>query len=138
MKRYMSMFLALVMCISLCACGGQQDNNEKIAEALQKNWKYEAILELPTEPAVMPIQYTFQDGTVVGKMNLGGEDPANDVALIRASGTYEIADKKIILNWTEYTVLLPWPRDLDNELNYSFEKGTLHLFSEDNIELVQG
>lgn len=94
MKRYMSMFLALVMCISLCACGGQQDNNEKIAEALQKDWKYEAILELPTEPAVMPIQYTFQDGTVVGKMNLGGEDPANDVALIRASGTYEIADKK--------------------------------------------
>ena len=138
MKRYMSMFLALVMCISLCACGGQQDNNEKIAEALQKDWKYEAILELPTEPAVMPIQYTFQDGTVVGKMNLGGEDPANDVALIRASGTYEIADKKIILNWTEYTVLLPWPRDLDNELTYSFEKGTLHLFSEDNIELVQG
>ena len=71
-------------------------------------------------------------------MNLGGEDPANDVALIRASGIYEIADKKIILNWTEYTVLLPWPCDLDNELTYSFEKGTLHLFSEDNIELVQG
>ena len=138
MKKSISWFLLLVMCISLCACGGQQDNNEKIAEALQTDWKYEAMLELSTESAVMPIQYTFQNGTVIGKMNLGGEDPAYEAALIRASGTYEIADGKIILNWTEYTVLLPWPRDLDNELNYSFEKGTLHLFSEDNIELVQG
>lgn len=138
MKKSISWFLLLVMCISLCACGGQQDNNEKIAEALQTDWKYEAMLELPTEPAVMPIQYTFQDGTVIGKMNLGAEDPTYEAALIRASGTYEIVDGKIILNWTEYTVLLPWPRDLDNELAYSFEKGTLHLFSEDNIELVQG
>lgn len=56
MKKWFAFLLALIMCQSLCACGGtanQKDNKEEIATALNAIWMDEAPIPDTSYTVVM-------------------------------------------------------------------------------------
>lgn len=68
MKKWFAFLLALIMCQSLCACGGtanQKDNKEEIATALNAIWMDEA--PIPDTSYTVVMSYVFNED---GKMLL--------------------------------------------------------------------
>lgn len=72
MKKAISLFLALMVCLSLCACGGtanQKDNKEEIATALNAIWMDEA--PIPDTSYTVVMSYVFnEDGSVIGGVDI--------------------------------------------------------------------
>ena len=99
MKKALSIFLALLMCLSLCACS----KTASIEKDLQGEW----IAENNNGGF-----YTFTDGrfsceTIIAGLSLGIKE-----------GNYEITETVITLNYDNGVV---------GELSYIFENGTLSI-----------
>lgn len=124
-EKAVALFAALVMCLSLCACG--QSENEKIEEQLQAGWIDEAPLS-GTDYIVI-YSYIFGDGKVTGGVDVytGG---TTNLTLTRSSGTYKLSDGKVIIDWTDHdfqsedTTLHLIP---DSEFTYTYNDETLTL-----------
>lgn len=120
MKKLFALLLALVLCLSLCACGGA--NKDDIREELQGTWR----ASWTTDGARISRYYTFEGDryTTGGVAFIVGE-------LEPKSGTYKISNSTIRLT--------PDDGSEGNELDYSYDKetGTLTLWWSDDIELVK-
>ena len=140
MKKWFAFLLALIMCQSLCACGGtanQKDNMEEIATALNAIWMDEA--PIPDTSYTVVMSYVFnEDGSVIGGVDIS-TGPGKNLRTTSASGTYEITDEKIIIDWTEIdNQIKDFPLIPDSEHPYLYEDNTLRLFSGDGkAELIR-
>ena len=133
MKKTLSLILALIMCLSLCACGGgsgAKNSTEEIETALNALWIDTAPLS-DTDFLVVKT-YMFEGGNAVGGVDVSLGAGTN-LPLTRASGTYEITDGKIVIDWTTITeesddlpAIVP-----DSELTYQYNDNTLSLISQD-------
>lgn len=133
MKKLISLFMALVMCLSLCACGGgsgSKNSTEEIETALNALWIDTA--PLPGTDFFVIKTYMFEGGNAVGGVDVSLGVGTN-LPLTRASGTYEITDGKIVIDWTTITeessdlpAIVP-----DSELTYQYTNETLSLTSQD-------
>lgn len=133
MKKLFSLFLALVMGLSLCACGGgsgSKNSTEEIETALNALWIDTA--PLPDTDFFVVRTYMFEGGNAVGGVDVSLGVGTN-IPLTRASGTYEIIDGKIVIDWTTITeestdlpAIVP-----DSELIYQYNDNTLSLTSQD-------
>lgn len=99
MKKALSLILALVMCLSLCACGG----TASIDEALHGKWIAEN-----GDGGI----YTFDNGrftceTVISGLNLGAKE-----------GGYKISNNVIKLSYDN---------GVKSELKFTYENGTLSI-----------
>lgn len=99
MKKTLSLFLALVMCLSLCACG----DTAAIEKALQGKWEPENV-----SGGV----YTFNDGhfsceTVISGLSLGPKE-----------GSYKISGN---------VIKLIYDNGVDAELEFTYKNGTLSI-----------
>lgn len=145
MKKLISLFMALVMCLSLCACGGQTapDTNSTIDNALQGTWKQitTETIDLSTEfsgsgaiSASVATELVFHEGTVILTSSLYTVDVGfgtQSIGGAAATGTYKIEDSSISLTWDEkavayddFTSLVP------DSLSYKYEGNKLSLASE--------
>ena len=140
MKKWFAFLLALIMCQSLCACGetaNQKDNKEEIATALNAIWMDEA--PIPDTSYTVVMSYVFnEDGSVIGGVDIS-TGPGKNLRTTSASGTYEITDEKIIIDWTEIdNQIKDFPLIPDSEHPYLYEDNTLRLFSGDGkAELIR-
>ena len=57
MKRTLSLILALIMCLVLCACGGSNTNNEKVESTAAAETKVEVTSVSETEPPIETISF---------------------------------------------------------------------------------
>lgn len=132
MKKFV-LLLILTMCLSLCACGGNseaKDSTEEIDAALNALWIDTALL--PDTDYFIIKTYMFEGGNAVGGADISVGSGTN-IPLTRASGTYEIKDGKIVIDWSTITeesndlpAIIP-----DSELTYQYKDNTLHLTSQD-------
>ena len=132
MKKLIALLTAVVLALSLCACGGgsaADDKNTEIETALNAGWI--DAYPLPDTPYTVIRVYVFQNGTAVGGVDISTGN-GETIPAMQATGTYEITEDKIIIDWTEIdTQLKDLPIVPDSELPYSYENSTLRLFSQD-------
>lgn len=100
MKKVLSLILSLVMCLSLCACGGSTDSIEK---ALQGKWIAET-----GDGGI----YTFDNGrftceTLISGLNLGVKE-----------GSYKVSNNAIKLSYDN---------GVKSELKFTYENDTLSI-----------
>lgn len=134
MKKLFSLLLVLTMCLSLCACGGNseaKDNTEEIDAALNAALWIDTA-SLPDTDYFIVKTYMFEGGNAVGGADVSVGIGTN-IPLTRASGTYEIKDGKIVIDWSTITkesdelpAVIP-----DSELTYQYKDNVLHLTSQD-------
>lgn len=105
MKKIVAMMLALAMCLSLCACGGNP--YAEVEEALQGEWTY--------THRYGDSVYTFNDGTVVCKGNTLGVEHTS-------AGTYEIGD---------HAIHITYENGIEAVFEYIYENGELSLKASD-------
>ena len=99
MKKALSLLLALVICLSLCACG----STASIEEALQGKWVAES-----GDGGI----YTFSNGrfaceTLISGLNLGIKE-----------GSYKVSNNAIKLSYDN---------GVKSELKFTYENGTLSI-----------
>jgi len=85
------------------------------------------------------MSYVFnEDGSVIGGVDIS-TGPGKNLRTTSASGTYEITDEKIIIDWTEIdNQIKDFPLIPDSEHPYLYEDNTLRLFSGDGkAELIR-
>ena len=97
----------------------------------------EATLVDVTVPSTLPIVFN-EDGSVIGGVDIS-TGPGKNLRTTSASGTYEITDEKIIIDWTEIdNQIKDFPLIPDSEHPYLYEDNTLRLFSGDGkAELIR-
>ena len=114
MKKALSLILALVMCLSLCACGGSKENGvskEKVEEELQGTWEH--------------IWYSSSDG-FTHRVFLEFDDGSLDYTVIRNGDVtskhgYYVITNKVVEIWFD------GKGEPFAELTYKYEDGELSL-----------
>ena len=88
MKKALSLILALVMCLSLCACGG----NKATLKDYSGKWVREEWTNTKTGAVVNVTVYLYEDGTYKKEVN-------NSIdGYQEYQGTWEIEKDTIVLN----------------------------------------
>ena len=94
---------------------------------------------IPDTSYTVVMSYVFnEDGSVIGGVDIS-TGPGKNLRTTSASGTYEITDEKIIIDWTEIdNQIKDFPLIPDSEHPYLYEDNTLRLFSGDGkAELIR-
>ena len=147
MKKTLLIILALVMCLSLCACGGK--GNADIDAALQGEWRITSTsavdLNSPIPENGVPvvdtaeIRLSFNNGTATLKCFYHKVYAAFEIDSFlgaEASGTYKIGTDKISLNWKEKNINNDsFAAVIPEELPFTFEDNKLTISGGEAIHL---
>ena len=89
MKKWIALLLALVMCLSLCACGSGDSNGKTYFAIIPENSHIGHFIKL-------------NDGKIVFQEDAGwGWKGINTEPNTLASGTYTIQDDELVINWED-------------------------------------
>lgn len=125
MKKAMSLLLVLVLCLSLCACGGSSEKKVLEEQLEGVSWLGQEWLD---DSVMLITYYIFNEGTVSGAVDAYNGGTKN-LPVTRVYGTYQIEDGAILITWTTYESQMLSITPVDR-LSYTCEDGTLHLFCE--------
>lgn len=140
MKKFLTLLLATIMCVSLCACGentvtGKSDEEKnqttenayaEVEEALLGDWGHCRIFYADSEHSTidldysMVIVYQFREDGNCTKMSYKLYSDGRVKEGFSYSGTYEIKENEIIYKKTD--------GDGEQAFEYTFEDGTLHIY----------
>lgn len=119
MKKVGALLWAVVMCLSLVACGG---NNDDVVDALQGTW----VAQWTNQGYKLSRYYTFKGDsyTTGGTLASGDLDPQ--------TGTFEVKNDTIYL--------IPDDGSSESDLDYTYNKssGTITLWWNDDIQFEKG
>lgn len=119
MKKVSTLLLAVVMCLSLVACGR---NNDDVIDALQGTW----VAQWTNQGYELSRYYTFKDDsyTTGGMLISGALDPK--------TGTFEVKNDTIHL--------IPDDGSSESDLDYTYNKssGTVTLWWNDDVQFEKG
>ena len=120
MKKGISLVLALVMCLSLCACGG--GNKDNVRHALQGSW----VVKVSMLGETISRYCTFNGNKYTASSVYDSRKFATD------TGTFEVREDTIHL--------IPDDGSSAKDFDYSYNKdnGTLILWFSDGLQFEKG
>ena len=124
MKKALSLILVLVMCLSLCACGGEKKVKK---ELIQRPWSYEEMVKTTYEDGSSistreVTEYNFSNSGTVGYYHsvdcyyIGGQ---SNISKEKKNGTYTIEKDEIIISYDD---------GKDTILKYEYNNGELKIY----------